>query len=417
MSQPWKRDRELLHLHPIIREKVRVLLEKLSAEGIPFQLFEGFRSPQRQQYLFEQGRTRPGSIITKARPWRSYHQYGLGADFVLYENGLWSWDTSGEKGRWWERLHQLAREHDLEPLSWEKPHLQLPGLSITDLQAGEYPQGGDLDWAEYLQAAISSWSGYPPSPPGPPLIPGRPPLEEWPTPGLSENDIPPPGSADWHSRFGGQEWRFDDSGVYIRDYADGREPLGTRGEPVTCRMIWSLFADEIVGAAKKYRIPPAIIMMVIATETAAYREVGFTGPETFRWEPGVEVKDVVPTFYGDYSAGPMQTLATTARWLIRQQGLDYNPFTAAPVLERPTDPPLTLPLYDPAISIDIGTAYIKHYLDKTGNDPILVAANYNAGGIYEDNQNDWHIRTYGNHLDRAPKWYGDACAVIKELRE
>jgi peptidoglycan L-alanyl-D-glutamate endopeptidase CwlK len=417
MSQPWKRDRELVHLHPIVREKVRVLLEKLSAEGIPFQLFEGFRSPQRQQYLYEQGRTRPGGIVTYAGPWGSYHQYGLGADMVLFENGSWSWDTSGEKSRWWERLHQLAREHGLEPLSWEKPHLQPPGLSITDLQAGEYPQGGDLDWAECLQAAISSWSGYPPSPPGPPLIPERPPLEEWPTPVLEEDDIPSAGSADWHSYFGGQEWRFDDSGVYIRGHANGREPLRTTGKPVTCGMIWTLFAHEILGAAQKYRIPPAIIMMVIAAEVSDYRKYGFTGPKTFRWESQVKVKDVVPPLKGDYSAGPMQTLAATARWLVRQQGLAYNPFTVAPVLERPTVPPTTLPLYDPAISIDIGTAFIKQYLDRTGNDPILAAATYNAGGIYKSVQNAWHLRTYGNHLDRAAKWYGDACAVLKKIRE
>jgi hypothetical protein len=77
-------------LHPIFREKARELLDRLTAEGIPFRLFEGFRSPERQQYLYAQGRTRPGPIVTHARPWTSYHQYGLAGDFVLFENGAGS---------------------------------------------------------------------------------------------------------------------------------------------------------------------------------------------------------------------------------------------------------------------------------------------------------------------------------------
>ena len=131
MSQPWKRDQELTHLHPFFREKVEALLDKLSLGGLPFRVFEGFRSPQRQHYLFEQGRTRPGTIVTKARPWTSYHQYGLAADFVLHVDGRWSWDTSGDNSQMWTRLHELARENQLTPLSWELPHLQLPGLDIS----------------------------------------------------------------------------------------------------------------------------------------------------------------------------------------------------------------------------------------------------------------------------------------------
>ena len=157
MPQPWQRDNDLTHLHPVFRNKVQTLLDRLSTEQLPFRLFEGFRSPQRQQYLYAQGRTRPGSIVTKARPWSSRHQYGVAADFVLYENGKWSWDTSGEKDRWWTRLHELGREQGLELLSWEKPHVQLANLETSALLAGQYPPDGVESWADCLEAGILPW--------------------------------------------------------------------------------------------------------------------------------------------------------------------------------------------------------------------------------------------------------------------
>jgi peptidoglycan L-alanyl-D-glutamate endopeptidase CwlK len=304
----------------------------------------------------------------------------------------------------------------LRPLSFEQPHLEMVGAPMEDLQAGRYPTDGDLSWAENLEAAIISWTGTPAAPPVPSIVPGRPAIEEAREESVNLAEITASGSQDWHSRFGGIEWRYDERGVYLRATAGGREPLRTPGEPLTCRAIWRLFAEHILAAARKYGVAPELIMMTIATETAFAVRYGFTGPHTFRWEPNVEVTDVNPPIYGDYSAGPMQTLATTARWIIRQQHLPYDPFVVAPVYRSRPSPPETHPLYDPARNIDIGTAEIKQRWSATGDDPILVAAAFNAGGLYRNNQNQWHLRSYGDHLDRAAKWYGDACAVLAELR-
>ena len=123
-------------LHPVFRQKATELLKTLSDEGIPFRLFEGFRSPARQSYLYSQGRTRPGPIVTRARPGESYHQYGLAGDFVLFENGSWTWNTRGVRKRYyWARLQAVGKRLGLEPLSFELPHLQLAGLRIQDLAA------------------------------------------------------------------------------------------------------------------------------------------------------------------------------------------------------------------------------------------------------------------------------------------
>jgi peptidoglycan L-alanyl-D-glutamate endopeptidase CwlK len=97
----------------------------------------------------------------------------------------------------------------------------------------------------------------------------------------------------------------------------------------------------------------------------------------------------------------MQILATTARWVIGTQRPAYDAFKTAPVFERRPEPPQSLPLYDAAANIDIGAAVIRQRWAQSGDDPILVAASYNAGGVYSSDDNPWRIRCYGNHLDRA----------------
>jgi hypothetical protein len=170
-------DRDTDHLHPLFRKKHKAIMKKLEGEQIPFRLFEGYRTPARQAHLYAQGRTRSGPIVTRAQPWKSIHQYGLAGDYVLFIDNKWSWDTSGQRGLWWNRLHELAREVGLEPLSFEKPHLQVAGLSLGDLRGGRYPDGGDESWADNLAEQIFNWNGSPPAPPVPSLVPERPALD------------------------------------------------------------------------------------------------------------------------------------------------------------------------------------------------------------------------------------------------
>ncbi|MGO7919436.1 peptidoglycan DD-metalloendopeptidase family protein [Rhizobium ruizarguesonis] len=229
---------------------------------------------------------------------------------------------------------------------------------------------------------------------------------------------PLPSGGDWHNKFNGRSWRYDQRGVYSQDLHPD-QPWRTDGEPNTCRDIFQRFGPAILEAARKHKVNPAIIIMTIATESALAREEGFTGPKTYRWEAHPKNVDVDPPFNGTYSAGPMQCLATSVRELIVKKGqtfgLAYDPFTVAPATKtKPSTPPASHPLYDPTTSIDIGAAEIRWRWSQTGDDPILVAAAYNAGGIYETTHSAWGIRAYDDHLDRAAKWYGDACVVLSE---
>lgn len=228
---------------------------------------------------------------------------------------------------------------------------------------------------------------------------------------------PLPGSGAWHSRFHGQRWRFDERGVYTD--ASGGMPLRTAGEPTTCREVYRLFGADILRFAEKHAVNPALIIMTIATETGFARDEGFTGPRTFRWEPGVNNTDVTPNFMGSYSAGPMQTLATSVRDLLRRKktAFDlaaYDDDVAPPIRPKPVPAPPDHPLYSGATSVELGTAEIRLRWSSTKDDPILVAAAYNTGGIYESGYSPWGIRAYNDHLDRAAAWYGDACAVLSE---
>lgn len=426
MSSNDRRRVELMELHPEARQRFGNVLEKLAAAELPFEIFEAYRTPQRQSYLYAQGRTRAGNRVTNADAWQSYHQYGMAADFVLKIDGNWSWTSDGRWKSAWKDLHKFARAEGLEPLSWELPHLQVADLTLAQLRAGAYPDGGDEHWAEHLEGQIAGWSGRQEAPPPPRSVAERPglpeaaaeePDDESPPPGalpLAVSAVPPVGSAGWHKKFGGQDWKYDGNGVYLRSYVDGTQPLRTAGPPNTCKAIWDRYGTIIQVMAKKYNLAPEVLIMTIATEAGAYKAHDFTGPATFRWEAHVWNRDVSPPVQGDYSAGPMQTLATTARWVIATQHLPFHPFQVAPVYSIRPDAPASHPLYDPAVNIEIGAAEIKQRHGATGPDPILIAAAFNAGGIYEKPGNVWGMKTYGNHLDRAAQWFGDACAVLKQ---
>ena len=239
------------------------------------------------------------------------------------------------------------------------------------------------------------------------------------------SQCPQMGAGNWTSRFGGIEWKFDGHGVYVRPGKGKRAvgPLRSVGEPLTCENIIREFGGLIIRYSVRFKIPPELIVMVIATESACYRHVGFAGPHTFRWEPHVLVQDEPPDFRGDYSLGPMQVLASTARWVIRLRRLDYDPSAVMPVYrEEPQIPPEDIPAYDPEINLELGCAEIRQRWGRSKDNPILVSALYNTGGIYDASgptsgyRNRWNIRSRGAHLDRAARWFGDACYLLSKLR-
>lgn len=169
------KDRDLGRLHPSMRAKVEALLGLFAQESLPFRVFEAYRSPERQNWLYEQGRSRPGGKVTNARAWESFHQYGLAVDFVLFENGQWSWDDSGPRAAYWRRLPELIKQVELRSLDWEAPHAEWH-VDLSELRAGRWPDGGDDSWHDLMEAAVGRWRGQ--NLPGAPAMASaeRPPL-------------------------------------------------------------------------------------------------------------------------------------------------------------------------------------------------------------------------------------------------
>ena len=409
-----KRDRDLTKLHPTVRKAVEAVQKKLDTEKIPMRVFEAYRSPERQAHLYSQGRTRPGARVTNAKPWESYHQFGMAADFVRFENGRWNWNDKTSKERAdWKRYHEIAHEKGLEPLSWELPHVQHDAVTQTELQNGLYPAGGDDSWEENLAAIIARWPGAD-SPPAP-ASDDRPAM---PSPAVISSSTPSSGDLEWHSRFSGDAWAYDAKGVYTRDHMGALKTWRTVGSPITVQEVLARHGNAIAEASAKYGVATELIVMTIATETGVYRKQGFTGSKTFRWEqshtlnatgdPSLDGKE-----RGDYSAGPMQVMSDTARWMNDVYDLGYDPAKDLKFFKnKPSKVPTDLGLYDSEINIDVGTAYLKHQMGTTNGNPLIVAAAYNAGGIYPSSENRWRIKSYGNHIDRAAEWYGDACFVL-----
>jgi len=133
-----------------LNEKFRVKAEAflaaaqpiLAKHGVTAEVLSGLRSWQQQSALYAQGRTRPGNIVTKARPGLSWHNYGLAIDLGLFAGGKYLDDvTPARAQRIYKELGALAATMGMEWAgNWksfpEGPHFQwTAGFTITQLRA------------------------------------------------------------------------------------------------------------------------------------------------------------------------------------------------------------------------------------------------------------------------------------------
>lgn len=123
-------------LKPLVQRKANEVIAEMTALGLPVRINEGYRSPQRQDMLYAQGRTTPGAIVTNARGGQSFHNYGVAVDFIFTQYGYGATDAQ------WETLGKVAES---KGFSWggrwngfkDKPHCELlMGYTLADFQAG-----------------------------------------------------------------------------------------------------------------------------------------------------------------------------------------------------------------------------------------------------------------------------------------
>lgn len=105
-------------LAPELKQRLTRVIERMKQEyGHDVGIVETVRSQERQDHLYEQGRTRPGNVVTWTRD--SAHAHGDAVDVII--------DGSYNNAEGFARLQRIAREEGLRTLGVRDPgHLELP---------------------------------------------------------------------------------------------------------------------------------------------------------------------------------------------------------------------------------------------------------------------------------------------------
>jgi hypothetical protein len=116
---------------PSFGKRVASWYSELMSKKIPVLIYCSTRTPQEQEELYAQGRTRAGKKVTNARgiPPQSLHiGQGKGSHAIDYVplartpsgNLLASWDDD----QTYSICQKIAQKHQLRHLDWEQPHLE-----------------------------------------------------------------------------------------------------------------------------------------------------------------------------------------------------------------------------------------------------------------------------------------------------
>lgn len=124
----------------------------LAKHGVTAEVISGLRSYAQQAALYAQGRTRPGGIVTNARPGSSWHNYGLAIDLGLFKTGVYLDEKNPRLAdKVYAELGTLAKTMGIEWAGYwttfkETPHFQYrPGIpSITAAKARLKAVGMDV---------------------------------------------------------------------------------------------------------------------------------------------------------------------------------------------------------------------------------------------------------------------------------
>jgi len=103
----------------------------MQAQGVTIEVISGLRSWAAQAALYAQGRTKPGPIVTKARPGSSWHNYGLAIDLGLFKGGKYLDEAApAQADKLYATIGKLAASYGIEWAgTWtsfrESPHFQV----------------------------------------------------------------------------------------------------------------------------------------------------------------------------------------------------------------------------------------------------------------------------------------------------
>jgi peptidoglycan L-alanyl-D-glutamate endopeptidase CwlK len=159
-------ENRLKKIHPELASRIRAVVASLAQAGINIEVVQGLRTFAEQDELFKQGRTKKGLVVTNARGGQSNHNYGLAVDVVPFVNGKPNWNAPNSV---WMAIGHEGGKLGLEwGGSWkkfiDKPHLQLPGLSIKRCFTLFKKGGLEAVWVEATRLITGVGPTTPPSP-------------------------------------------------------------------------------------------------------------------------------------------------------------------------------------------------------------------------------------------------------------
>lgn len=139
-------EKNIATLHPRVQPLARALVHAAAQQGLTIKVIDGSRTYDQQNALYEQGRSRPGDIVTNARGGQSWHNFGLAFDIGVFQGARYL-----EESPAYAAVGALGNSLGLEwGGSWtgrlvDEPHFQFnPNhLGLADMRA-RHDAGTDL---------------------------------------------------------------------------------------------------------------------------------------------------------------------------------------------------------------------------------------------------------------------------------
>jgi peptidoglycan L-alanyl-D-glutamate endopeptidase CwlK len=178
-------DRDLAALAPRFRAAVEAALAECRAAGLDAIVYEARRSNERQEWLYAQGRTRPGERVTNAKDaMHGWHFFGLAVDVI---SRSMEWDAPAD---WWQRMGAIFERHGCDwGGRWTTP--DLPHVQWGTLKPSPSDRARELYVTDGLGAVWREVGALEEPAPVPQVVPGVPAVVPTIVPGLAEVPRPP----------------------------------------------------------------------------------------------------------------------------------------------------------------------------------------------------------------------------------
>jgi peptidoglycan L-alanyl-D-glutamate endopeptidase CwlK len=130
--------RKIEDLHPVVQDLCNKFIAKCADAGIKVIITSTYRDNESQTQLYNQGRTTPGKIVTKAKAGQSMHNYRLAFDFCPMIEDTCAWTDTLLFIKCANIGKSLGLESGMDFSNPDKPHLQYTkGLTWQELKAGK----------------------------------------------------------------------------------------------------------------------------------------------------------------------------------------------------------------------------------------------------------------------------------------